>query len=280
MANIELLSTPQTVRELLARIEATPEAVKAIPKHVDRDRLLSAAFMAVQRNPRLLECTRKSFGGAIARCAQFGLYPDIRGHCFLIPRRTGPKVAGGRLMEVNFQLGYQGLLELARRSGQIAKFEARVVREADTFAYQYGTTPMIEHTPARHDAGELVACYAVAWLATSREPQFEVMEKDDVMLVRDRAMNTDRDDSPWRLYESEMWRKTVAIRLCKYLPASTDLADATALDDLSAADKPQHLAIPGTESAEDAPDAIDDLGADGISAAELMATAGDTGEAT
>ena len=76
--------------------------------------------------------------------AQLGLEPGTLGYCYLVPyqnKKTGQ-------LEIQFQLGYKGILELVRRSGQVENIEARVVYEKDKFDFEYGLTPKLVHKPA------------------------------------------------------------------------------------------------------------------------------------
>lgn len=47
--------------------------------------------------------------------------------------------------ECQFIAGYQGLIELARRSGNIARIESRVVYEKDAFEVEYGLNQKLVH---------------------------------------------------------------------------------------------------------------------------------------
>jgi recombination protein RecT len=58
-------------------------------------------------------------------------------------------------------VGYRGLIDLARRSGQIESIEAHVVHENDRFTCRYGLDPKLEHEPCwQGDPGPVKAVYA------------------------------------------------------------------------------------------------------------------------
>jgi recombination protein RecT len=238
------LRNVDTTRALIERVKATPEAMMAKSGNLDVERLLALAYICVRRNPDLLKCTQQSFGGALVKCIQYGFYPDERGLCYLIPRKTGPKVNGKKMEECHFQMGYQGLCELARRSNQIEKIEGRVVYEHDHFEYEYGSKPKCEHRPIRGQSrGSLLASYAIAWLRNSREPTFVVLEREDVLAIKKMAYIT--ESSPWVTHEGKMWVKSAVIQVTKLLPMSTELAEAVALDELSSAGLTQNLEFQG-----------------------------------
>lgn len=205
-------------------------------------KLMDLGFLLVRRTPLIQQCTEPSFYAALLQAAKFALQPDVRGQCWFIPRKTGPKNEyGEKAYEVSFQIGYQGLLELARRSGAIGKVEARVVRAKDQFDYEFGTTPYIKHKPARGgDVGKLTAVYAIGWLANGLN-QFVVLEEADVLRYKNMAQGLDKASSPWKTWEPEMWQKTALARLCRFLPASIELAEAAAMSEKEALDERQQL---------------------------------------
>lgn len=93
------------------------------------------------------------------------------------------------------------------------------------------------------ERGDLRAAYAVAWLRGADDPQFVVLEAEDVERIRECAQNTDDNSSPWVQFPDAMWRKSAAIQLCKFLPMAVEAAEAVSLDELSTAGKSQDLAL-------------------------------------
>ena len=86
------------------------------------------------------------------------------------------------------------------------------------------------------DRGDIVGFYAVAKLKGGGV-QFEFMSLSEVIAVRDGSSGWatakrfgKEAKSPWGASFSEMGRKTVIRRLCKYLPMSVELATAIAID--------------------------------------------------
>ena len=73
-----------TVRQQLEKM--MPQMKMALPAHLTPERLLRVTMTAVQNNPKLLDCDRKSFFAAIMTSAQLGLEPDgVMGQAYLIP---------------------------------------------------------------------------------------------------------------------------------------------------------------------------------------------------
>jgi len=194
------------------------------PHGYDIQRLEDMTVQVVRTGYNLSKCSMRSLQGALFHCARLGLYPGDRQQCFLLARNLKN---GGYV--VQFQMGYQGYLELARRSGEIEKIEARVVHENDDFAWEYGTSPFIRHVGNLNPTEEkFKACYAVAKLSGVDEKQFVVMVPYEIAKIRSCAiMNA---QSPWIKWEASMWRKSAIIQLCKLLPTSTELAYAISRD--------------------------------------------------
>jgi recombination protein RecT len=208
----------ENVRLLLEK--AKPQIRMALPKHLDADRMLRIAMTSVRRTPALLSCNQQSLLGAVMQAAQLGLEPDgVLGHAYLIPFKD----------EVQLIVGYKGLVDLARRSGQLSTIFSRVVYAKDQFEFAYGLTERLEHIPSEaEDPGDIVAVYAVARLKDGGT-QFEVMRRREVDEIRKRSRAG--TSGPWVSDFAEMSRKTVIRRLCKMLPASVELARAVALDE-------------------------------------------------
>ena len=199
----------------------------ALPKHMTADRLARIALTEVRKTPALGRCDQASFLGAIMQCAQLGLEPGgALGHAYLLPfenRRKG-------ITEVQFIVGYRGMLDLARRSGQILSIEARAVYAADKFHVALGLNPDLTHEPdwEASDRGPLRFVYAVAKLKDGGT-QFEVMSRAEIECVR--SQSKAGQSGPWVSHFDEMAKKTVIRRLFKYLPVSIELATAVALDE-------------------------------------------------
>lgn len=201
-----------------------------LPKHVSADRMLKIALGAMRTTPKLMNCSVESLFGAIVQCSQLGLEPNTPlGHAYLIPfdnKRAGKT-------EVQIVFGYKGLVDLARRSGQIISISAHEVCEKDHFQYEYGLDEKLVHRPSFGERGHVVAFYAVAKLVGGGYA-FEVMSRQQVEEIRDASQNykfaRDKASTVWGQHFVEMGRKTVLRRLFKYLPVSIELATAAALD--------------------------------------------------
>lgn len=213
-----------------------------LPKHVGADRMLKIALGALRTTPKLMQARTDTLLGAIIQCAQLGLEPNTPlGHAYLIPFENRTK----GITEVQIVFGYKGLIDLARRSGQIVSIAAHEVRERDHFEYEYGLDEKLVHRPEIGERGDVIAFYAVAKLVGGGYA-FEVMSKADVITIRNASQGWQQavrykkeDKSPWGAHFVEMGRKTVLRRLFKFLPVSIELAIASTLDSKAAVGETQ-----------------------------------------
>mgnify|MGYP000606408718 CR=1 FL=1 len=62
-------------------------------------------------------------------------------------------------------MGYRGMIDLARRSGQLVDISARAVHQGDEFSYSYGLNEDLRHVPCANP-GELTTC---TWSRISKD---------------------------------------------------------------------------------------------------------------
>ncbi|MDK4688542.1 recombination protein RecT [Kingella negevensis] len=213
---------------LLAKDSVKKQMALALPKHLTADRLARIATTEIRRVPALGTCSPESFLGAIMQCGQLGLEPSNGlGQAYLIPFGNG-KDKQGRA-NVQLIIGYRGMIDLARRSGQIISLSARAVYENDEFSYEYGLHEDLKHKPYEDgDSGALTHVYAVAKLKDGGV-QFEVMSRKQIEAIR--AQSKAASTGPWVTHFDEMAKKTVIRRLFKYLPVSIEIQRAVGLDE-------------------------------------------------
>jgi recombination protein RecT len=208
---------------------------QALPRHMNPERLMRVAITSVTSNPALLECYVPTLIGGIIQCSQMGLEPNtVLGHAYLIPFKNTKK----NRKDAQVVIGYKGLIDLARRSGQIVSIAAHAVRQHDTFEYEYGLEEKLKHIPADSDRGEITHFYAVAHMKDGGHA-FEVMTRAAVMTIRNSGQG--KNNPVWSDHFEEMGRKTVIRRLAKYLPLSVELATAVAMEDTTARGESQNL---------------------------------------
>ena len=190
-----------------------PEIKKALPSVITPERFTRMVFTALSSNKKLQACTPESFLGAMMQAAQLGVEPNTPiGQAYLIPYGN----------QVQFQLGYKGLIDLAYRSGEVQSIQAHEVHEDDTFEYELGLNPKLKHVPAMKDRGQVILYYAVIKLKNGGEG-FEVMSREDVDQFA-RAKSKIYKNGPWQTDFDEMAKKTVLKKVLKYAPLKSDFA--------------------------------------------------------
>ena len=202
------------------------EIKKALPSVITPERFTRMTLSAISTNPRLASCTPASFLGAMMSAAQLGLEPNTPlGQAYLIPYKNRG------VDEVQFQIGYKGLIDLAYRSGEVELVQAHIVYENDTFECEYGLEPKLVHKPADKDRGEAVKVYAM-FKTKSGGYGFDVMSMDDVRRHAEKYSQAYKSGfSPWKSNFEEMAKKTVLKRVLKYAPLKSDFVKAVVQDE-------------------------------------------------
>lgn len=228
-----------TLKRLFESARPSMEAV--IPKHLNAEKLIKIALVAVSRNPKLLSCTPQSILQSVMTASQLGLdCGGALGSAHLVPFKKNYKDAEGQWrsrMEAQLIVGYRGLIDLARRSGEIQTIEAHPVYPGESFTIEFGLEPKLIHVPSleakkKEKVGDksvstAIAFYSVCHLKDGGR-QVEMMSRADVDDIRSRSRSA--DDGPWVTDYDEMGRKTVVKRLCKYLPLSPEAQEAIIRD--------------------------------------------------
>jgi len=202
-----------------ALVSRLPQIRSLLPERMDDKRFCRLAMMMVERVPKLRNCTPQSFVLAVMGIAELGLEPTL-GMVYVIPYGS----------KATLQIGYQGMIQLARNSGEVLDIYAEVVRDGDEFSALYGTTRSITHFKTGPKDGKITHVYAVAKLRHG-EPAYVVLDREDVEKRRAVSKTGNSSDSPWVLWEEEMWQKTAIRALFKTLPKSTEMQRAAVIDD-------------------------------------------------
>lgn len=211
------------LKALLVTMES--QIAKALPSVLTPERYTRMVMTALSTNLTLQQCTPQSFLGAVMQAAQLGVEPNTPlGQAYLIPYRNKG------VLEVQFQLGYQGLLDLAYRSGDVSIIDAQAVHQNDFFEYEYGLEPKLKFKPAMTDRGPVIAYYAM-FKTKDGGFNFTVMSKQDIEKHRDLySKAAEKSFSPWKTNFDSMARKTVLKQVLKYAPKKSEFARALETD--------------------------------------------------
>lgn len=204
------VATGKTLADYLNDNHVKKELERAAANHLDPDRLCRLA-LSLSRQPQLADCTPQSILSCVMQSAQLGLEP-VLGRCYFVPFTNNKR---GGVKEAQFILGYQGLIDLARRSGELKMIYAECVYQNDVFRYQLGLSPSLDHVPANGDRGPKVGVYAVARYKDDGF-NFVYLTASDVAKTKTRSRAG--DSGPWKSDEEAMWRKTAIKALRPVLP--------------------------------------------------------------
>lgn len=223
--NITQIKTQKTTLEWLQDNDLKAQIQMALPKHLSAERMTRIAMTELKKIHKLQQCSPASFIGALIQCSQLGLEPGNNlGHAYLIPFDNKKN----NTTECQLIIGYRGMLDLAKRSGQVISIQSHTVYENDLFEFEYGLNPKLRHVPARSNPGNIIYVYACALLKDGGN-QFEVMSNEEIKGIMSQSKAS--KFGPWQTHYDEMARKTVIRRLFKYLPVSIELTKAITLDE-------------------------------------------------
>lgn len=204
---------------------ATEKLAALLPRHVSPDAMVRVVLAEFTRSPKLAECTPASLAISLLTAAQFGLVPSgPLGNAYLIPRWNRKANA----TECSLQIGYKGLLQLMRNTGDIARADARVVYEGETFAITAGSNPTIVHEPrgdVSHAADKIVAAYAII-VTKDGGTYFDYVWPDEIEDRRKRGASGQDKSTPWDTDYAAMARKSAIRKLLMggMVPMSADIA--------------------------------------------------------
>ena len=220
-------NTFMVVRDLLEK--SKNEIAKALPKSITSERVARIALTTLRKNPGLLECDPNSFLGAVMQASQLGFeIDDNLGHVYLVPffnKKTKRK-------EIQLIIGYRGLIELARRSGQLRSINAHIVYENEPFTLEYGLLETLKHVPlppSKRGKG-IKGVYTVATMNDGSKT-FDFLWQEEIESIKKSSKAGDNTMSPWATHEEEMMKKTVIRKLMKYLSLSPEITKATVIDE-------------------------------------------------
>lgn len=208
---------------------AWPRISAVMPKHMNPDRMFQLAISCYNQTPKLNQCTPETVLSCLMKCSALGMEPsavDGLGRAYILPffnKKTGR-------MEATLILGYKGMIDLARRSGEIKDISARVVHAGDEFEYEYGLTEGLRHVPSTEpvDGRPMTHVYMVAHFKDGGH-YMDVMSKAEVDSIRKRSKSP--NSGPWVTDYEAMARKTVIRRAFPYLPVSVETEQDVAADD-------------------------------------------------
>lgn len=233
-----MASTPATIREAgtANQVQQNPKAViKAQLSHyrpvigsllaktgIDETTFIAQIANALRATPALWNCDPETILGAALKCAQLGLAPnDSRNLAWIIPY--------GRTAQ--FQLGYGGVMELARRAAPGLKFTGAAVYPGDDFEFDRGAGHIVHRDAAT--IGKQRTGEAFYWWVRARYPDGESIVEglDKTGVERHRAFSKQPNGEMWSKSYDAAALKSVVTEMKRWLPSSTQMVVALAADE-------------------------------------------------
>ena len=202
-----------TVKDL---IRAQQPAIEAqLAGALNSGAFVRAAVSEIMKSADLQQATPASVLGSIMLAAQLKLeIGSALGHFYLTPRKEkGTQIC----LPI---IGYQGLIELAYRSGRVGKIETFLVREGDKFDYGANSERgrYFDWLPADYDEKREWTGAVVTAQILGGGVVWAYMPKEKVLERRPSHWKY----TPWATNEEEMARKTLVREVAPYLPKSTE----------------------------------------------------------
>lgn len=227
----EKADAPKTLAAFIGQPSFLEEIKRALPTHLTPERMLRVAITSLRTTPNLANCDQNSFCGCLLQASQLGLEVNTPlGHAYLIPRKDRDS---GRYY-CTMILGYQGMIELALRSGKVSGIKTIIVRVGDHFIYEDGLVPVLKYVPsadADREKREITHAVGIAYIKGG-DPIFEVLSRAQIDARRERSDSArSGKSSPWKTDYEAMARKTVVRSLFKWVPKSPEIAAAGHLEE-------------------------------------------------
>lgn len=166
-----------TVRALFDK--ASSQLTAALAGQMDTKRFVRTAITAYQNgNEKFQQASPLSLLAACMQAAQLGLSVDpILGEYWLIARFNGKRGE----QWITGQMGYKGLVKLARRNPNFRSIKAELVHVGDDFEYQEGERPLHRKQLDAEKRPEVRCAYATVYYKdgssqTHVSPMYEILE--------------------------------------------------------------------------------------------------------
>lgn len=206
--------TDQPTMKDLIRAQ-TPAIEAQLAGTLNSSAFVRTALSEIAKSEQLQNATPASVLGSIMLAAQLKLEIGAGlGHFWLTPRKDhGTQVCVPII-------GYQGLVELAYRSGRVGKIETFLVREGDEFEYGANSERgrFFDWKPLDYDAKRPWTDVVVTAQILGGGVVLETLPREKVL--ERRPFGWER--GPWKSHEEEMARKTLVREVAPYLPKSTE----------------------------------------------------------
>lgn len=205
----------------------------ALPKNtIGIDRFMQSCLLEVMnpKQPLLRQCDPMSIFRSLKESASLGLeVGGVLGQAFLIPYNEKG------VMTCHFQMGYKGLIALARRSNTIKTIACEIIHENDIVDVQLGCDRTLKHTfDFKKPRGAVVGYYCLIEL-TNGGIQFDIESVEEIKEHRAKFSKAYRPEDPnniWNKNFDAMALKTCCIQALKLCPISIEALEAVRKEEI------------------------------------------------
>lgn len=169
---------------------------------------LTAACMALSKNPDLIKCTVPSIQMCVMQAAQDGLLLDGN-EAALVPFKD----------QCTYMPMVQGIIKKAKMHGDVKDISTNIVYENDIFHWMEGDCPSIEHEPTMKDRGAIIGGYVIVTMNDSSKKRL-VMPLEDIERIRATSRSP---NGIWQKHWSAMAKKTMIRQISKEINLSPDV---------------------------------------------------------
>lgn len=197
----------------------------ALPAGLEVERFARTAVNAIQMHPqkdKFNNCDRQTLFLSVQKAATDGLNLDGR-EATLIAFWNKDKNTN----DISYIPMTQGLVKIARNSGEITAIDSHVVYENDSFRFRPGLDPQPQFEPnwkiPPSERGEPVLAYCVVTLKDGTVISPEPMHRERILQIGNAGKNGNQYDPQKGPHYTEWWKKTAIKNALKYAPKSSEL---------------------------------------------------------
>lgn len=200
---------------------------ESLPKGLSVDKFLRTAKNAIQMHPqkdKLAQADRGTLFNACQKAAIDGLMLDGREAALVV---FNTKQGNNWVSSATYMPMTQGLIKMARNSGEISTISSEVVFENDEFEFyeDFDGVKFRFQPNWKSDRGQPILVWAKIKLKDG-ETIIRALTKERILKIAAGSKNAHQYDPNKGDHYEEWWRKTVIKNALKYAPKSTELETA------------------------------------------------------
>lgn len=210
---------------------AKPRIRELLPQHVNQQRFFRNLTNQVMSNPELQRCDKLSIIESCVKAANLGLEIGVLSSAYLIRYKS----------KCELVIGYQGLIDLAMRSGGCKSVNVLEVKQGDEVVVDETGRPKLRIDPFAPGRDDLPMVGAICSVElTGGGWQFTTMTKEQYEKTRPHYW--DKGHSPHKTHPEEMWKKAAIRRAMKTVRLTPEFSETVA--DQDRIEHPEFIDVP------------------------------------